>query len=395
MLLPGPEATQLATYVGWLLHRVPGGLVAGGLFVLPGAVVMFALSWSYAAFGTLPWVEAVFYGLRAAVVAIVAAALVRIAARTLRRPAAAALALLAWLGLFVFGVPFPAIIAVAGLVGFAAGRLSPTVSTAGAHGDAPDRRGPATLIADDGELPAHALPSAGRLLRAIAVGLLVWWAPLLAVLLWRGTADVAAQEAIFFSRAAMVTFGGAYAVLTYVNQAAVSGYGWLLPGQMLDGLGLAETTPGPLILVLEFVGFVAAWRHPGDLPPLAAAALGAAVTLWATFAPCFLWIFAGAPYLERLRRDSRLTGALAAITAAVVGVIANLALGFTLHALFRQVDLVAVWGHAIPRPRVGSIDPYALALAAVAFLGLHRWRWNVLLVIAGCALAGLAARFLA
>jgi len=215
---------------------------------------------------------------------------------------------------------------------------------------------------------------------------------LLVVVLWRGRADVLSEEALFFSRAAMVTFGGAYAVLTYVNQAAVSRFGWLLPGQMLDGLGLAESTPGPLILVLEFVGFLAAWRHPGGLAPLAAAALGAAVTLWATFAPCFLWIFAGAPYLERLRKDPRLAGALAAITSAVVGVIANLALWFAVHALFRDVGTVEVLGRALPSPRWNSLDPLGAALAAVAFVGLWRLRWNVVWVVLACAVAGLVAR---
>jgi chromate transporter len=192
----------------------------------------------------------------------------------------------------------------------------------------------------------------------------------------------------------MVTFGGAYAVLAYVNQAAVAQFGWLLPGQMLDGLGLAETTPGPLILVLEFVGFLGAWRHPGDLSPLVAASLGAAVTLWATFAPCFLWIFAGAPYLERLRRDPRLAGALAAITAAVVGVIANLALWFSIHAIFREVGHADLWGHAVPVPRLPSLDLVALGLAGAAFFAMRRWRWNVVLIVAGCAAAGLVARFL-
>jgi chromate transporter len=293
-------------------------------------------------------------------------------------------------------VPFPAIVAGAGLIGFLAGRLAPRWFAAAPHGESgrPATRAPSTLIADEGELPAHARPSFARLARALVVGLLAWWAPLLLLIAWRGPADVLSQQAVFFSRAAMVTFGGAYAVLTYVNQAAVSQFGWLLPGQMLDGLGLAETTPGPLILVLEFVGFLAAWRHPGGLSPLVAAALGALVTVWATFAPCFLWIFAGAPYLERLRRDPRLAGALGAITAAVVGVIANLSLWFSIHAIFREVGHAELWGHAVPVPRLPSLDLVALGLAGVAFVGLRRWRWNVVLVVSGCAVAGLAARYL-
>ncbi len=394
MLLPGPEATQLATYIGWLLHRLPGGLVAGTLFVAPGALVMFGLAWVYAAFGRVALVEAVFHGLRAAVVAIVAAALLRIAARTLRRPASALLAVCACLALFVFAVPFPAVVAAAALTGWAASRLArgafanPREAAAGVAG----RTAEPALIADDGPLPAHAQPSARRLLRTVAVGLVAWWAPLALVGMWRGGGDTLGQEALFFSRAAMVTFGGAYAVLSYVNQAAVGRFGWLLPGQMLDGLGLAETTPGPLILVLEFVGFLAAWRHPGDLSPLAAATLGAAVTLWATFAPCFLWIFAGAPYLERVRSDPRFASALAAITAAAVGVIANLALWFAVHALFREVGRVAVPGGSILWPRFASLDGLALALAAVSFVGLRRYKWGVVPVLLLCALAGLLAR---
>ena len=388
MLLPGPEATQLATYVGWLLHRVPGGIIAGTLFVLPGALVMLALAWIYAAFGRVPFVGAIFYGLRAAVVAIVAAALWRIAQRTLRRPVAVVLALAAWLALFLFGAPFPAVIAAAAIVGWLAVPASMPAEAADAHVRV------AALISDSGELPEHARPSPRRLLTAIAAGLAVWWLPLLAVMLWRGPGDILAREALFFSRAAMVTFGGAYAVLTYVNQAAVAHFGWLAPGQMLDGLGLAETTPGPLILVLEFVGFLGAWNHPGALPPLAAGILGAAVTLWATFAPCFLWIFAGAPYLERLRREPRLAGALAGITAAVVGVIANLALWFAIHALFRETTNGLVFGHVLALPRLSSIDVLGLALTVLAFLGLWRWRWNVVAVVAGGAAAGLIARWL-
>jgi chromate transporter len=387
MLLPGPEAQQLAIYVGWLLHRARGGLLAGSLFVLPGALVMFLLAWIYAAGGHLEWVAAIFYGLRAGVVAIVAAALLRIAGRALRTPASAALALGAWLALFLFGVPFPLLIVAAGLVGAWLGRSPEAAGRPG--GSEPLVTGAQTaVLADDAPLPEHAHPSPWRLARTLAIGLLAWWLPLLAVILWRGRADTASREAIFFSQAAVVTFGGAYAVLGYVQQAAVERFGWLLPGQMLDGLGLAETTPGPLILVLEFVGFLGGWRNPGDLPPLAAGALGAAVTLWATFAPCFLWIFAGAPYLERLRREPRLAGALQAITAAVVGVIANLALWFAIHALFRDVGTIAVFGHELPAPQWRSVDLVAVGLAAAAFTCIRRFRWNVIAIVAGCALAG-------
>ena len=393
MLLPGPEATQLATYVGWLLHRAPGGLLAGVLFVVPGAVVMFLLAWLYAAGGHLGWIGAIFYGLRAGVVAIVATALVRVARRALRQPSSVLLAGGAFVALALFAVPFPAVIAAAALVG-ALSRV-PAPPPADAHGPPTGDAPAAPFLADDAPLPEHARPSAGRLLRAVAVGLLAWWLPLGLVVLWRGPADVLARQAVFFSQAAVVTFGGAYAVLAYVQQAAVESFAWLSPAAMLDGLGLAETTPGPLILVLEFVGFLGAWRHPGDLPPLAAATLGAAVTLWATFAPCFLWIFAGAPYLERLRREPRLAGALAAITAAVVGVIANLALWFALHALFRDSLALRFLGREVTVPRLATLDPLALALALGAFVALWRFKWNVAAVVAACAAVGLVARLLA
>ncbi len=282
MLLPGPEAQQLATYVGWLLHGTGGGLVAGLFFVLPGFLVLLALSWLYAAHGRLAPVAAVFSGLRAAVIAIVTVALLRLGARALRGRAALLIAAAAVVAIFALAVPFPAIVLGAGLLGLALERARPG-ALAGANAASAGARGGSLAAA-----PAHARR---RAVRVLAVGLAAWWLPLLLVIAIRGRQDVLSQEAVYFSQAAMVTFGGAYAVLAYVNQAAVGHFGWLLPGQMLDGLALAETTPGPLILVLEFVGFVAAWRHPGGLDPLLAGVLGATVTVWATFAPCFLWIF--------------------------------------------------------------------------------------------------------
>lgn len=369
MLLPGPEAQQLAIYVGWLLHRTWGGLVAGGLFVVPGALVMLALSWVYAAHGALAWVGAIFHGLRAAVLAIVVAAVIRIGTRALRHPALVALAAAAFVAIFFFHVPFPAIVLCGGLIGWAGGRLRPEVfrSPENAERETHLRAGPA------------ASPSRWRAVKVLAAGLLLWWGPLAGVALWRGPGDVLTAEAVFFSKAAMVTFGGAYAVLPYVGQAAVDHYGWLVPGQMLDGLGLAETTPGPLILVAEFVGFLGAYRNPGDLSPLVAATLGAAVTLWATFAPCFLWIFLGAPYIERLRGHARLNAVLTAITACVVGVILNLAVWLGLHALFGSPDTIGL----------AHLDLFTLAVAVVVFAGMHRFRWGIIPVVLGSAAAGL------
>ena len=352
MLLPGPEAQQLAIYVGWLLHGVRGGLVAGLLFIAPAFGIMLGLSWAYAVHGQVAWVAAVFAGLRAAVIAIVAAAVLRIGKRALTGTGARLIAAAAFLALFVFGAPFPLVIGVASAIGWATSR-------SGASPVAPP--------------PAIANPAPrGRPLRTLAVGLAAWWVPLLAVIAVLGRDHVLAREAVFFSKAAMVTFGGAYAVLAYIDQAAVHEYGWLEPGHMLDGLGLAETTPGPLIMVTEFVGYLGAFRNPGGFSPAVAGALGAAVTVWATFAPCFLWIFLGAPYIERLRGRRRLDAALSAITAAVVGVILNLAVGLAWHTLFRD----------------GAIDFFALALAIVCFAGLTRGRWPDALVIVGSALAG-------
>jgi chromate transporter len=380
MLLPGPEAQQLAIYVGWLLHRTAGGIVAGSLFVLPGSLVMLALSWLYAAHGHLFWVEAIFYGLRAAVLAIVAAAVLRIGAKALRHPVMIALAAAAFVAIFFFKVPFPAIVIGAGLLGLGGGRVWPNVF--GSPRAAIAGGGETTLVDDHHAAAEHTRPTAARAARVVAIGLLLWWGPLAAVAWWRGTGDVLTNEAIYFSKAAMVTFGGAYAVLPYVRQAAVDHYAWLVPGQMLDGLGLAETTPGPLILVAEFVGFLAAWGHPGNLSPLVAGTLGAAVTLWATFAPCFLWIFLGAPFIEHLRGRRSLDAALNAITASVVGVILNLAVWFGLHALFGTVS----------EHHVAALDPFALALAVVAFIGMRWYRWGIIPVVLGSAAAGFLVR---
>ncbi len=380
MLLPGPEAQQLATYVGWLLHGTGGGLVAGLFFVLPGFLVLLALSWLYAAHGRLAPVAAVFSGLRAAVIAIVTVALLRLGARALRGRAALLIAAAAVVAIFALAVPFPAIVLGAGLLGLPLDRALPGALEGAMATSAGASR--AALAAT----PARA---GRRAFRVLAVGLAVWWLPLLVVIAIRGRQDVLSQEAVYFSQAAMVTFGGAYAVLAYVNQAAVGHFGWLLPGQMLDGLALAETTPGPLILVLEFVGFVAGWRNPSGLDPLLAGLLGATVTVWATFAPCFLWIFLGAPFIERLRGNRALAAALSGITAAVVGVMLNLAVWFALHALFGTVKEVAVLGLTLPVVRPGDLDLVTLGLTVLCFVGQWRFGWGLVPVIAGSAAAGL------
>ncbi len=390
MLLPGPEAQQLATYVGWLLHRTAGGLVAGIFFVLPAFFVLLTLSWIYAVHGSVPWIAAIFYGLRAGVVAIVAAAVIRIGARAFKHRVMIVIATAAFVALFVFGVPFPLIVIGAGLVGLLGVRLQPAAFSlreghgAPASGDS-ERE---SVIRDEDPPPEHARPTVRRALVALVVFLAAWWIPLAAVIVWRGWGDVLAQEAIFFSKAAMVTFGGAYAVLSYIAQAAVEHYGWLSTPDMLAGLGLAESTPGPLILVTEFVGFLGAFRQPGGLDPVVAGVLGAAVTVWATFAPCFLWIFLGAPFIEHLRGNRYLTGALSAITAAVVGVILNLAVWFAFSTLFGAVVEIPLLGTIVTLPVFATVDWSAVLIAAVAFAGMWRLNWGIVPVVIGSAVAG-------
>lgn len=390
MLLPGPEAQQLAIYVGWLLHRTIGGLVAGIFFVLPSFFVLLGLSWVYAVHGDVTWVEATFHGLRAAVIAIVAAAVIRIGKQSFRHPALVALAAGAFIAIFFLDVPFPAIIISTAIIGLAGGKLWPQIVRRQGHAESGESA--MTVIQDDQAPLAHTHPSLRRAVAVIAVGLLAWWGPLAAVAVWRGWADVLTQEAVFFSKAAMVTFGGAYAVLAYIAQAAVEQYGWLEPGEMLDGLGMAESTPGPLIMVTEFVGLMGAFRNPGGLDPILAGTLGAIVTVWATFAPCFLWIFLGAPFMEQIRGNVLLSATLSAITAAVVGVVLNLAVWFGLHTLFRTVTERTVLALTIPIPHLGSFEPFAMLLAVVAFLGLWRFHWPVLPVVFGSIIAGFLFR---
>jgi len=371
MLLPGPEAQQLATYIGWLLHRTWGGIAAGALFVLPSALLLWGLSFVYMRFGEVPLVAALFYGLQPAVIAIVASAVLRIGRRALKNAVLWTIAGTAFAAIFFGHVPFIVIIAAAAAVGLAGQKFAPqkfTLPTA--HGD-----GGSSLQA----AAFHQRATPGRALRVIALCLTLWWLPILGVGLWQGWHGTLFQEGVFFSKAALVTFGGAYAVLPYVAQEAVGTYGWLTPPQMMAGLGLAETTPGPLIMVLQFVGFVGAWQHPGSLPPLAAATAGAAITTWATFLPCFLFIFLGAPHIERLRHARPLAAALSAITAAVVGVMLNLAVWFAWHAL-------------IPSP--GRLDLFALLAAIIFFIGIQRFKWGIIPVIAAACLLGVCYRAL-
>ena len=392
MLLPGPEAQQLAIYIGWLLHRTAGGLVAGILFVLPGVIAIMGLSVVYASFGNVALVQALFFGLKPAVLAIVLEAVVRIGRRALANRAMLALAAVAFIAIFFFNLPFPLIVLAAGLAGFAGARARLPQFAAGGGYNA-KANGLSEVDSALGDvLPSHARPSLAWSLKIGGILLFLWLAPVAALLLALGPADVFSQIAVFFSKMAVVTFGGAYAVLAYVAQAAVDTYGWLKAGEMLDGLGMAETTPGPLIMVLQFVGFMGAFRHPGALPPLAAGALGGLLATWVTFAPCFLWIFLGAPYVEALRANRALQGALAAITASVVGVILNLAVWFALHTLFGEVRNLWLGPLRLQLPVVETLHSASLALGLAAAFAIFRFRLGMLSVLAGSALAGILLR---
>jgi chromate transporter len=389
MLLPGPEAQQLATYIGWLLHKTKGGLVAGILFVLPGLLSIMALSWIYALWGNVGAVEALFFGLKAAVLAIVLDAVRRIGSRALKFGAARALAAAAFVGIFFFSVPFPLIVLAAGLIGYLA---ASHFHAGGGHGSADGEVVPDAETALGEDVPEHARPSLGWSLRVGSVFLLLWLAPVAALLVLLGPDDVFTEIALLFSQLAVVTFGGAYAVLAYVAQQAVETHGWLQPGEMLDGLGMAETTPGPLIMVTQFVGFMGAFREATGLHPLLAGTLGGLLATWVTFTPCFLWIFIGAPFVERLRGNQALAAALSAITAAVVGVILNLAIWFALHTLFAQTRPFALGPLGLDVPVLASIDWAAFALAAAALVAVFRFKLGPLPVLAACAAAGLLMR---
>ena len=391
MLLPGPEAQQLATYIGWLMNRTAGGLMAGGLFILPGVIAIMSLSYIYAAYGNAGFVAALFFGLKAAVLAIVMQAVVRVGKRALRNRIMIGLAAIAFVVIFFFNVPFPVIIIAAGLIGFIGARLGRPEFEPVAHGGNKQTALVDNLLSD--ELPEHARPSVARALKVSTIWLLLWLVPVGVLLVTLGQANVFSQIAIFFSKMAMVTFGGAYAVLAYVAQQAVDHYHWVGPREMLDGLGMAETTPGPLIMVLQFVGFMAAFRDPGGLSPMLAGALGGLLATWVTFTPCFLWIFLGAPFIETMRGNKALAGALSAITAAVVGVILSLSIWFAIHTIFREVTPIRSYGLSFEAPVLSSVDPYALLLAVAAAVAIFRFNVGVLIVLAGSCCAGLALHF--
>jgi chromate transporter len=388
-LLPGPEAQQLAIYIGWLMHKTKGGLVAGSLFVLPGLIAIMALSWIYVLLGQVTIVQGLFFGLKAAVLVIVVEAVLRVGRRALKNNTMRALAAAAFLALFFYNVPFPIIILAAGVIGYFGGRAGvPAFAAGGGHGKVG-----AQQVADADSLlgeetPQHAKPNVRWSLAIATIFLALWLVPVGALYVGLGNANVFTQIAIFFSKMAVVTFGGAYAVLAYVAQQAVDTYHWVKPGEMLDGLGMAETTPGPLIMVTQFVGFLGAWRQPGSMPPLLAATLGGLLTTWVTFVPCFLWIFAGAPFVEALRTNKALSAAMGAITAAVVGVILNLAVWFALHVLFSRQIPVHVFGASVDVPVLGSIDLPSMVISLAAAVAVFRLKLGVIPVLLASALAG-------
>ncbi|MEP7244318.1 MAG: chromate efflux transporter [Gammaproteobacteria bacterium] len=395
MLLPGPEAQQLATYIGWLLHGARGGLVAGTLFVLPGFLAIMAFSVVYATWGQHPIVAGIFLGLKAAVIAIVIQALLRIGRRALRSTVARWVAALAFIGLALLRVSFPLVVVIAGLFGFLWTRFGRREFTAAGNSHASG-----AALAPPALVPESALnqvaPSAKRALKLLALWLPLWLAPVAALALIVGPTHVYTQVGLFFSKMAVVTFGGAYAVLTYVAQQAADHFGWVTPTQMLDGLGLAESTPGPLIMVVQFVGFLAAYQAAGIPHPLLAGLFAACLTVWVTFVPCFLWIFLGAPYVESLRKYEPLSGALAAITAAVVGVIANLALWFALHALFAHVTPHALtrWLH-VDVPELSSVHWVLVLLTALALTMTFALKWSLPRNLVVCGALGVGFTLLA
>lgn len=389
MLLPGPEAQQLATYIGWLLHGVRGGIVAGLLFVLPGFAVILCLSAAYMLFQQTDWLSGIFFGLKAAVLAIVIEAVLRVGRRALKTPFSLAVAGLAFVALFFFNLSFPLVILFAGMAGY----LRTVFSGEGRADSATENAGDHTTYVVD-RRPRLADASAKSAIMVLAIGLAVWFIPILGLFAFLGPGNVFTGIGLFFSKMAVVTFGGAYAVLAYVAQQAVDVYGWLKPGEMLDGLALAETTPGPLVLVLSFVGFLAAFREPLGLDPVVAGLFGAALAAWVTFVPCFLWIFLGAPYVEALRSNRALSGALATISAAVTGVILNLAIWFALHVVFARVATLNAGAIAMPLPEWQSFQPAAFALAVFAAVLLFVLKRGVVTTLSICALTGWLLRYL-
>jgi chromate transporter len=391
MLLPGPEAQQLAIYIGWLLHRIPGGIVAGTLFVIPGFIAMLILSILYAGYQDLSIVQWLFFGLKPAVLAIVIEAVLRIGRRVLKNDFMMVLAGLSFVAIFFFSVPFPLIVLSAAIVGYVGGRFRPEafeVNQGHATTSDPDDSPVLDELLDRQALE-HVRPSASRAFIVAVSWTIIWFCPVALILAFLGTENVYFQEVTFFSKAAVVTFGGAYAVLAYVAQQAVESYKWVTPGEMLDGLGLAETTPGPLILVLPFVGFLAAFRNHGSLDPMIAGTLGAMVTTWATFVPCFLWVLVGGPYVEALRGNKSLNNAMSSITAAIVGVVLNLAVWFALHTVFGSLRDIYVFGGHLQIPVWSTINIPTLIIAIFAMLAIFRFKLGVIQTIGCSAVLGI------
>ena len=385
MLLPGPEAQQLAIYIGWLLHRTIGGIVAGAFFVIPSIFILLALSYTYAAYGNIPAVAGILSGFKPVVVAIVIEAMLKIGSRALKGWAHYLIAIAAFVAIYFLRLPFPLIVLAAGIVGLIGARTLPALFTSQRRGANGNRGAPAesqpeetsrVVIRDDLPPPAHTLPSLPRTLRVLLAGLILWLVPISALIAWRGSSSLHVEEYLFFSKAAYVTFGGAYAVLAYVTQAAVNSYGWVTHAQAVDGLALAETTPGPLIMVLQFIGFMAAWNNPGGMSQSASGVIGALITTYTTFFPCFIYIFVGGPYIEVLRGNRNLTAALQGITAAVVGVVLNLAVIFGLTVIF-------------PQGLSGGTNWFAVVLTVAAFIALYRFKLDVLWVVVSGGLIGL------
>lgn len=395
MVLPGPEAQQLAIYIGWLLHGIKGGLVAGSLFVLPGFLSILVLSVLYAGFQDLSLVQALFFGIKAAVLAIVIQAVIRIGKRALKNAYMYALAAAAFVSIFVFSVPFPVVIIAAGIIGLLGRRIDPArfVVIKG-HGQ-PEDEACAVDSMMNGNTAHHTRASAMRAVKVLAIWLPLWLTPLVVLALTLGVDNVFTQIGFFFSKLAVVTFGGAYSVLAYMAQEAVQTHAWLAPGEMLDGLGMAETTPGPLIQVVQFVGFMGAFREPGLLNPFTAGVAASVLATWVTFVPCFFWIFLGAPYIETLRGNQSVSAALSAITAAVVGVMLNLAIWFAIHVAFREVDEVQAYGMKLLVPVLDSVQIASVVLAAGAFVAMLRFKVGMLVVIATSAALGMAYYMLA
>ena len=393
MLLPGPEAQQLATYLGWLLRGPSGGLFAGALFILPGFLSIMALSILFAAYGDLSWVTGLFFGISAAVIAVVASAVLRIGRRVIKNPVMLAVAAGAFVGIFFFELPFPLIVAVAIVLGLIGGRLRPDIfNLIQGHDESETDDAHEALVGDDEVTLGQ--PSLSRAVKVLAVGLGLWFGPVLVLLVALGKSSVFVDVAWFFSSAAVLTFGGAYSVLAYISQEAVTNFGWLEPGEMISGLGMAETTPGPLIQVVQFVGFMGPYRDPGSLSALQAGMSGAVVATWVTFIPSFLWIFLGAPFIEHLRGRPSLTAALSTVTAAVVGVVLNLAIWFALFTLFGTVTEHRRFGALLYEPDLGSLDIAALAIAVAAAIAIFKFKVKTLHVVAVAAAVGIAYQML-